>query len=311
MGGEWSRRPVSRDKPATRRGCDARLLQIGARQKQLVSLGQLSDCGFTRSTIHNRVRAQRLFATPFRGVYSLSPPPLGRLQTWRAALLACGHEALASHWTAAGVLRIAEVGVLPVHVTSSGRGRSRDGIALHRSHVPPCDTGGRDGILCTGAARTIFDLAAIAEPEVLEPILIAADSERILNRRRLQELVDGSPGRRGIRTLRSLLSADPVRVRSPVETEMLLACRLAGLPEPIVNGIVEGLEVDLHWPEPRLVVEVDGWRFHGGRERANADRERDQRLALAGWRVVRFTRDQLRSDPSECARRVALICSGR
>jgi hypothetical protein len=138
-------------------------------------------------------------------------------------------------------------------------------------------------------------------------VLIAADSRRILNRRRLQELIDGSPGRRGIRTLRSLFAAGPVRVRSDLETDVLLLCRRAGLPEPVVNGTVAGLEVDLHWPALRLVVEVDGWRFHGGRERANADRDRDQRLALTGWRVVRFTRDQLAAGPAECARRLAAL----
>ena len=55
------------------------------------------------------------------------------------------------------------------------------------------------------------------------------------------------------------------------------------------------------------MVELDGWRFHGGRERANADRERDQLLLLAGWRVVRFTRDQLEADRTRCAGRLAAI----
>lgn len=110
--------------------------------------------------------------------------------------------------------------------------------------------------------------------------------------------------------LRSLLAADPVRVRSDAEPEMLFACRLAGLPDPVVNGRVGGIEVDLHWPELRLVVEVDGWALHGGRERMNRDRDRDQRLLLAGWRVIRFTRDQLASDPAEYARRLAAL-SGR
>lgn len=310
MGTERSRCPGWPDKSAIRRERERRILRIAGRQQRLVTLRQLGDCGFSRSTVGDRVAARRLHRTPFRGVYSLNPPPLGRLQTWRAALLACGHESVASHWTACGVLQIAEVGVLPVHVTSRCRGRSRSQIVLHRSIVLPRDTAGRDGVLCTSAARTILDLAGLAGRDQLERMLIAADSLRILNRRRLQELVDQSPGRRGVRVLRSLLAADPVRVRSDAETEMLFACRLAGLPDPVVNGRVGGIEVDLHWPELRLVVEVDGWAFHGGRERMNRDRDRDQRLLLAGWRVIRFTRDQLASDPAQCARRLAAL-SGR
>ena len=77
---------------------------------------------------------------------------------------------------------------------------------------------------------------------------------------------------------------------------------------------VEGgsLEVDLCWPDLRLIVEVDGYRFHGGRERANSDRDREQRLAIAGWQVVRFTRDQIAADPADCVRRLAaLTAAGR
>ena len=193
----------------------------------------------------------------------------------------------------------------------TGNGRRRRLLVIHRSIVPPRDTAGRDGVLCTSAARTVFDLAVLARPEEVERVMIAADSLRILNRPRLQELIDGSPGRRGVRTLRDLLSADAIRVRSEAEIEMLSVCRLAGVPEPIVNGVVAGIEVDLNWPDLRLVAEVDGWRFHGGRERANADRDRDQRLLVAGWQVVRFTRDQIAADPAGSAHRLAEIAAIR
>jgi len=286
--------------------------QLGRRQRQLITASQLRNLGYAKSTIHDRVAAGRLHPTPFAAVYSLAPPPLARPETIKAAALSCGHPSLPSHWSAAEVLRIAEPPLLPVHVTRpTGNGRRRRLLVIHRSIVLPRDTAGRDGVLCTSAARTVFDLAVLARPEEVERVMIAADSLRILNRPRLQELIDGSPGRRGVRTLRDLLSADAIRVRSEAEIEMLSVCRLAGVPEPIVNGVVAGIEVDLNWPELRLVAEVDGWRFHGGRERANADRDRDQRLLVAGWQVVRFTRDQIAADPAGCARRLDEIAAIR
>ena len=286
--------------------------KLGRGQRQLITASQLQNLGYAKGTIHDRVAAGRLHPTPFAAVYSLAPPPLGRLETIKAAALSCGHPSLPSHWSAAEVLRIAEPPLLPVHVTRpTGNGRRRRLLVIHRSIVPPRDTAGRDGILCTSAARTVFDLAVLARPEEVERVLIAADSRRILNRPRLQELIDGSPGRRGVRTLRDLLSADAIRVRSEAEIEMLSVCRLAGVPEPIVNGVVAGIEVDLNWPDLRLVAEVDGWRFHGGRERANADRDRDQRLLVAGWQVVRFTRDQIAADPAGSAHRLAEIAAIR
>ncbi len=294
----------------TTRGRDRRLRHLAGRQRHLVTARQLSELGFGKSVVHDRVATGRWFPTPFSGVYSLAPPPLTRLATVKAAALACGHPSLPSHWSATEVLQIAEPPLFPIHITRpTATRRSREHLVVHRSHVPACDTSGRDGILCTSAARTIVDLAAVAEPEELERILIAADSLRILNRGRLEELVAASPRRRGLRTLRSLLSAGPVRVRSGRETDMLFVSRLAGLPEPIVNGFVAGIEVDFHWPDLRLVVEVDGYRFHGGRERANNDRDREQRLLAAGWPVARFTRDQLVADPDDCARRLAAIAA--
>jgi len=286
--------------------------KLGRGQRQLITASQLQNLGYAKGTIHDRVAAGRLHPTPFAAVYSLAPPPLGRLETIKAAALSCGHPSLPSHWSAAEVLRIAEPPLLPVHLTRpTGNGRRRRLLVIHRSIVPPRDTAGRDGILCTSAARTVFDLAVLARPEEVERVMIAADSLRILNRPRLQELIDGSPGRRGVRTLRDLLSADAIRVRSEAEIEMLSVCRLAGVPEPIVNGVVAGIEVDLNWPDLRLVAEVDGWRFHGGRERANADRDRDQRLLVAGWQVVRFTRDQIAADPAGSAHRLAEIAAIR
>jgi hypothetical protein len=271
-------------------------------------MAQLRSLGFRESTVRGRVKSGRLHVTLFKGVLSPTPPPLDRLQTIKAAALACGPSSLPSHWSAAEVLGIAEPGLLPVHITNpTGNGRGREHIAVHRSTVLPCDTGGRDGILCTSAARTIVDLAAMAAEEEVERVLISADSLRILNRARFAELVEEARGRRGARTLQSIVAGEPARVRSDREVDMLLVCRLAGLPEPVVNGIVESFEVDYHWPELGLVLELDSWRFHGGRERMNADRERDQRLTLAGWLVVRFTRDQLVADPATCARRLRAL----
>jgi hypothetical protein len=289
------------------------LVLLASRQRQLVSMAQLVALGFREGTVRGRVKGGRLHRTLFAGVFSLAPPPLGRLETIKAAALACGPRSLPSCWSATEALGIAEPALLPVHITSpSGSGPSRRNIALHRSVVLPCDTSGRGGILCTSAARTVFDLAATAEPDEVERILIAADSLRILNRRRLRELIDQSPGRRGIRMLRSLIANEPVRVRSDIEVDLVLLCRHAGLPEPVVNGVVAGIEVDLHWPELRLVVEVDGWAFHGGRERMNADRDRDQRLTLAGLagrslhpRPARRRPGGVRA-PARCARLAAV-----
>jgi very-short-patch-repair endonuclease len=61
--------------------------------------------------------------------------------------------------------------------------------------------------------------------------------------------------------------------------------------------MLHGFQVDALWPDLRLVVEVDGHRFHGGRRAFEADRKRDATLVAHGYTVIRFTAAQLRDEP--------------
>lgn len=81
--------------------------------------------------------------------------------------------------------------------------------------------------------------------------------------------------------------------------------REAELPYGIFNAYVCGLQVDCHWPAERLIVDVDGNRFHGHRHAFENDRRRDQILVAAGWRVIRVTWRQLVGDAMAVAVRMA------
>jgi len=56
-----------------------------------------------------------------------------------------------------------------------------------------------------------------------------------------------------------------------------------------------GFVLDFAWPNVKLAVEVDGptYRTKRGRRR---DKFRDYRLRRAGWRVLRFTDREIRSN---------------
>ena len=70
-----------------------------------------------------------------------------------------------------------------------------------------------------------------------------------------------------------------------------------------MNARIEGFEVDFCWPEERLIVETDG-RRHLTRAAFERDRARDALLTSVGWRVMRFTTQQVRGDPPTIAARV-------
>ena len=56
-----------------------------------------------------------------------------------------------------------------------------------------------------------------------------------------------------------------------------------GYPEPHVNTDLHGYEVDFHWPEHRLVVEIDG-----GGHSPRHDTGRDRVLHANGYSVLRL-----------------------
>jgi very-short-patch-repair endonuclease len=144
-------------------------------------------------------------------------------------------------------------------------------------------------------------------------MLVAAESLHLLNRRRLAELLRERTGRPGTSKLLALLALEPAIVRSDLELLLTPIVRLAGLPRSLFNHPIPGtpFTVDLSWPDLRLVIELDSQRWHGDWERAAADRERDQVLALASHLCHRFVRSRLVDDPTGSAERLRLLYDRR
>jgi very-short-patch-repair endonuclease len=99
--------------------------------------------------------------------------------------------------------------------------------------------------------------------------------------------------------MRALLDSEVEQgyTRSEAERRMLDLVRAAGLLQPLPNVRLEGYSVDFLWPAQRLVVEVDGYRYHGHRAAFERDRRKDAMLLAAGYRVMRLTWRQLVHEP--------------
>lgn len=301
---------------AARRDRKQRILRLAGKQKQLITLRQLLHIGLGRRAISHRVSAGRLFRI-HQGVFALHPPPYSRHQLYLAAVGACGLGSAVSDLAAAWLLGMREDPPSLPHITNAtGRGRALAGFVVHERIVDARDVITRFAIPCTSPARTIVDCAASVPIEELEELLMAADSGRPgLDRRRLEALVAGSSGARGIRNLRELITNDPKETQAENERRMLRICRRVGLPEPETQYEVRAGErvfrADFCWPALGLIVECDSWRWHGGKRKTERDRERDQILAIAGWRVVHFTRNQIKLAPAETGRKLAALLASR
>ncbi len=197
---------------------------------------------------------------------------------------------------------------------SSGNGRSRPGIHVRRSLVDPRDTTRRHGIPCTAVPRTIIDCAFRAGAEGTEDLIMAADAARLLDRSRLEQLAVEGRGRPGMAHVLDLITDDPVELRSRNEARMFAICRAHGIRLPLCNHRIHiagrTFFADFCWPDVHLIVEADSWRWHGGRLASEKDADRDQILAVAGWRVIHFTRNQIRHQPAMTGERLAALTIG-
>ncbi len=57
--------------------------------------------------------------------------------------------------------------------------------------------------------------------------------------------------------------------------------------------------LDFAFPDARVAIEVDGYRFHATRKRFDGDRARDRAALRAGWRIVRVTWSDLEQRPDD------------
>ena len=66
--------------------------------------------------------------------------------------------------------------------------------------------------------------------------------------------------------------------------------------------MIGGREVDFRVVGTPIVIECDGWRYHGReREQFERDRDNDAEFAAHGWIVLRFTYRTISTRPGRVA----------
>jgi very-short-patch-repair endonuclease len=233
-----------------------------------------------------------------------------RLTLFTAAVDACGADALLSHFAAAELWGLMRRQNGPIDVTVVGRnpGTKGDGVRVHRTiRLDSRDVRTIQGVRVTSPARTLLDLAALVPDEQLEDLIAQARVQRLVTERAIHVVSDVYKTRPGAGRLRALTERElgTGYTRSRAERLLVKLIRQAQLPIPRTNVRLHGLEVDALWPEYRLVVEVDSFRFHGDRAAFERDRARDAKLVAAGYRVIRVTWRQLTEQPLTVVARIA------
>jgi very-short-patch-repair endonuclease len=281
---------------------ERRLAGLAGRQYGVVTREQLHALGVGETGIRERLRTDRLHRL-HRGVYAVGHRALPAKAHWMAAVLACGEGAALSHVAAAAHHQIRASSAVLIDVTAptrSGR-RRQPGIRLHRSgRLGKEDVTVHEGIPVTTVARTLLDLADVLNRQALKRAIDEAEYLRLLDMTALIAAVDRNPGRSGAKLLEAAGGALEL-TESVLEDRFLAMVERRGLARPRVGAWVAGYRVDFHWPEAKLVVELDGFAAHGTRARFESDRRRDRRLGREGVRTIRLTASALTYDEDAIA----------
>ncbi len=286
------------------------IARLALQQHGVVAGWQLAELGLSANAARKRVASGRLHRV-HRGVFAVGHASLTQNGRFMAGVLACGRGACASHYCS-GVLMHLGLGVrrLIDISTPSAKGRTLDGIRVHSAAtLMPQDVTVIDNIPCTSLARTLLDIAEVGTQREVERALDAAEQQQILDMAAIDDVLARANGRHGTKLLRKVLREHYVGstpTRNDLEEAFLAIARAIGFPPDAVNVWIPfpdggGAEADFLYRDQRLIVETDGRDSHAIRKAFHSDRRRDARLMLLGWRVVRFTWQQVMYEPDYVA----------
>ena len=267
--------------------------RIAEKQLGLLTYDQAMSLGFSKSAVHRLVAAgrwERVMPRVFR---------LWRIEdAWRQSVQALGlwggPDGTISHLSAAALwsFDLCEPGHLEI-TSASPRKAPRASIVVHRGAVPNVDQGLRGGIWVTTPTRTLLDVASCLSGDHLEIAVHSAIRERRTTVERLHRALERNGRRHGSTRLRKLV--DDLATRGPTESileaRMIQLLRRAGMPPPVrQHEVFAGqtfiARVDLAYPEARVAIELDGFRYHSARSDLRRDHRRLNLLQVQGWLVL-------------------------
>lgn len=288
--------------------------RLASRQHGVFSRRQLIAHGITRGQIARWIRNGRVIQV-FGTVYALGRPAVHPESLMMAAALAGGRDAAITGRAGAAAWGFGEPPAELEVIRPFGASRVISGIPPHerlrarvhrglllppeRCRIGPLPVASPDQVLARLAAQ-------VSDPELRRYFLEAGRTDHLT-----LECLDrlGNPNRRfkgRARLLRMARIWDPTKgkIRSMLEGEFRLMCGEQGVPLPETNQLVGPYEVDCLWRDARVIVELDGRRFHGDAFAHAEDAAKTRALRAMGYVVLRFTWEEVTGQPEIVAARI-------
>jgi len=272
--------------PAGSRNAEAIIARLASRSRGVVTRAELGAAGLTRAEIEHRLATGTL-SREHPGVFRVghrAPDPLAR---YLAAVKACGDGAVLSGSAAAWLWGLLKGRPQPPEISAPTERRVR-GLATRHRRLHASEVTTHRGIPITSVPLTLLDLSPLLALEDLARACHEAGVKHRTTPRSVRPVLARRLNTKGAAKLRAVLEGEPVSL-SRLESRFLALLREAGLPLPITNKVASGRRVDCRWPEHRLTVELDSYRFHNSRHAWEADRRREREAYARGDEFRRFT----------------------
>lgn len=236
-------------------------------------------------------------------MYSVGSPNLTKFGRWMVAIKGCGPGAVLSHLSAAVLWGIWRREGMRIEVTVPRQRNPRaSGVKVYRRTV--VEETKHHGIPVTTVLQTLIDCAPGLSRQQVERMINQADALDLLRADVLHEQLSGHV-EPGALILRRILDADAFTLTDSVLEQLFIPIALrAGLPKPLTQQVVNGYKVDFYWPDLKLIVEVDGHRYHRTPLEQRRDLERTQAHEAALLTCRRFSYWQVAKEPDGVERRL-------
>ncbi|OHV45767.1 hypothetical protein BCD48_21605 [Pseudofrankia sp. BMG5.36] len=260
-----------------------------------------------------QVAAQRWQRVHPRVYAAYNGPLTADTRLW-AAVLYAGPEAVLCRETAAHSWGLLDEPPPVIHVLVTGPMKltSAEGVQIHRTRrsLTAMDICRSDAPPRTSPERTVLDLAEqLDDLEALCELVAKAVRSRITTGTRLNQALEHRSHVRHRKLLEEccLLAADGAH--SLLEMRHALLCRRHGLPEPARQVRFQGqggwYTFDGFYERERLVVELDGWKYHGHHEAWLKGQLRDFDIKVDHLEILHLPGSLVLANPCEAARRQA------
>jgi hypothetical protein len=224
---------------------------------------------------------------------------LGAPQTWMQSLEAIqlwDKRTIFSHRTAAALHGFELFKEGPLEITSRLKLRVPDGVTMHRGVVIPSQITTVNELAVTKIPRTLIDLMASTDWYTMKTTIDQALREKKTTLEELEAAARVAKRRPGVVEFRKLLNeftGDDGPTESELENLCLDVIQDAGLPAPTKQWrVVAGRKrrrLDLTFKKQKVIIEADGYASHSSVQVFEDDRERNNSLVAANFRVLHWT----------------------